>query len=134
MGTSQRVGLGSLLGFAVTAAAIVGVSVVVVSPEGRSGHFWWQVAWACFLAAIVWTYVGGFAGASAGLGRAFATTAACYAVVSGMVLLGAAILPDTSALSRAHLATQIVLGAAMLVVWVFIYFSRATSQHEPGGG
>jgi hypothetical protein len=132
----------SIVGYAVTLAAIVAVPAVLIPQESRGAYFWWRVGWAGFLAAILWAYVGGSLGSrppaeegerkGGGMLGAVGATAAVYALISGALLLLSALLPDTSLVNRAHLAIQIVLAAAVMVIWVYVYFSRVSGESASG--
>jgi hypothetical protein len=141
MRAPHRVALGSVVGYAATLLVILAVPAVLIPAESRSAHFWWRVAWAAFLATIVWAYVGGLVGTALsatkpeqpprGMLPAIGLTAVIYAVISGALMLGNACLPESPASNRLHLALQIAIAAAALVVCVFAHFGRVRADTAP---
>ena len=50
----------ALVGYVVTAGAIVTIALLLVGPEQRSGWFWVVVLWSSFLVLLRWLYIAGF--------------------------------------------------------------------------
>lgn len=126
-------------GWAITAAAILGVSTTLIPAEHRSHLFWHRVLWAQFLAALVWAYFGVY-GSVALLGRkiprgaggilpSFGIVIAAFAGLSFALMLLHAFLPETDFVNRFHLTGQILLMALAGTLCIFLSFTRTAAAH-----
>ena len=124
----------ALVGYLVTASAIVAIALLLVAPEQRSGWFWVVILWSSFLVLLRWLYVAGFMSlvyrewrtvpGLGGIMPAVGILITGYTGASYVLLLLAAQL-HSSATTRVFFVAQIALTATVLVLGVFIYFVRA---------
>lgn len=120
-------------GWAVIALAIIGVSLLLISPEHRSPFFWERILWAQFLAALV-LFSNAFLISKAppsvgGILPAFRLVVTAYAFLSLAWMLFNAFLPNADFISRFHLAGQIVLMAVAIAVCILLNISRVAAAH-----
>lgn len=127
----------SLAGWFATAAAVAIVPTLLVSEKDRSPDFWYRVAWAEFLALVVWGYFSGFiwflfhgGRKRAGIGGILPATGlviGVYAVLSFVLM----ILSDWP--NRFHWAGQVVLLVVVVLLFVFFEYARlsAVTGTEP---
>ncbi len=134
----------TIIGFAATSITIVSVPLILTEPAMRSPHFWQRIAWTEFLAALVWSYIGGFFSlvipkhrSIRGLGAvlpALGIAIFFYAASSFILMMIAAYLPHFSSL---NMASQIYKTTGLVIIVVFLFFSWITgiadSQPIPPG-
>lgn len=129
-----------LLALLVTAVGVLAIFLVLDQPP-RPAAFWYRLAWGEFLVLLIWGTVIGFVSRVA-FGRASATgpqgsqpavvvTVVVYACLSFLGLVAQALLPPDSLWQRLHLAFQIAILAAMIVLVVALGVA-ARSQSRKG--
>lgn len=126
----KTVKFAAVIGYLVTAAAVIALPVVLVSQQGRSDYFWHRIIWTEFLALIAWGYFGGFllftmpgGSKTRGLGGilpASGVTIGLYVAISFVLVVA---FPNLS--SKFHVTAQIALLVCLVVVSVFLQFARA---------
>ena len=122
--------LSAIIGYLITAAAIVVLPSVLVSQQDRSNYFWYRIVWSEFLALVMWSYIGGFflfaqlgGNKVKGLGGILPATGAAiglYVAISFILIIA---FPDPS--SKFHIAAQIVLLVCLVLLFAFFQFARA---------
>lgn len=134
----RGISIAALIGFLVTAAAIIVIPLLLFSPAGRSAYFWTRIIWTEFLALLFWGFVGGlfyiFAPATPSpreRGGVFPTLGVItfiYVILSFTFLLLNAVLPNVKFLFTFQLPGQIILLLAYLVLGIGLYFSMAVAR------
>lgn len=119
-----------LAGFAVTALALVGMTLALVPEASRSNWFWFRLAWMAFLSALCWGSVYFFRLSSltgialprgaGGVTPAMAMVVIWYSVASAVLMIAQALLSGIEWVSRVHLAVQIGMGGLVAVVLLLL--------------
>ena len=117
-------------GFVVTAAVAVALPIILISSASRSGMFWFKIVWAVILTSIVWASLYLFFATPLhpdeprkGVGRissALAIGGFWYALISLVLMVAISFLPQADWLDRVHMAAQIILGAAAVLLGLFL--------------
>ncbi len=125
----------SVLGYIITAAAIVVLALLLVETDDRTPQFWRNMLWTEVLALVVWGGLGAYAfyairrsmpsGATGGVLPAVNVVVIIYAIISFALMLVHAAGESSELYDRLHLATQVLLAAAALGIFVFLYLARA---------
>jgi len=133
----RSLGIASLVGHLVTAAAVLAVPVICIAPAHRSACFWYKIAWTEFLALLLWAYLGGafwflLPGTTRRKGLAGVLP------VTGLLVFGYAITSVILVLlcdwaSRGHWVAQVVLLLGFALLLVLFEFARigAVAGTEP---
>lgn len=126
MGQSRLV---ALLGYAITACAIIAISLLVTSPASRTSGLWYRLTWICALMVIPWFHVAQFlvCGRPQHPGRPHALAAAIvshvYIALSVVTLVLSEVLPSWPLFSMLHLAIQVGLTSAWLLILLLLRVS-----------
>lgn len=139
MNAQSKLKIVAVAGWAISALAILGTSTLLIAPEHRSQHFWYRVLWAQFLAALVWSVIGGFTSngmlgrkaprAEGGIWPSFGLVVFTYASLSFALMLFHSYLPENDFLNRYHLASQIALSALAGTLCIFLAIARTAAAH-----
>ena len=143
MNTPRRSLIATIVGYLITAAAIVAVPVVLVPEASRSDFFWQRIAWTEFLALLVWGFFGCFATFAVGrekrgrgLGGILPVVGfivSAYAIVSFGLMMMHAYGGGGETGDRVYSMLQTVAAALAAVTIVLMYFVRtgAIAGAEP---
>jgi hypothetical protein len=139
----ERVRIFCLVGFVVTAILVVALPLVLVPSANRSGMFWFKIVWAVMLTGIVWGGLYLFFAAPLspdegrkGVGRispALAIGGFWYAIISLALMVIISFLPKADWLDRLHMAVQIILGAAAILLALFLRINLVFAERKDGG-
>jgi hypothetical protein len=136
----QRRGIGIvlLIGFLVTAAAIIAIPLLVVKTQNRDGLFAVRIVWMEFLAILLWGALGGFFLLFApadknrrGLGGiypVFGIITFIYVAISFIILLIQWLIPASVFLAAAQIPAQVVLLVAYIILGVILFFALAGAR------
>jgi hypothetical protein len=132
-----------LAGFIVTAAVAIALPLVLIPTASRSDLFWFKVLWAVFLTGVVWlSLYSYFAGplnpdeprkGVGGVAPILAIGGFCYAAISLALMVVLSFLPNVEWLDRLHMAVQIVLGAAAVLLALFLRINLVFAERKDGG-
>lgn len=142
METAKRkrrgIGIATLIGFLVTATAIIVIPLLVVRAQNRGGLFVVRIVWMEFLAILLWGALGGFFFLFApadknrrGLGGvypAFGIITFIYVAISFVFLLIQWLIPTNVFLAAAEIPAQIVLLVAYVILGVILFFALAGAR------
>jgi len=133
----------SLAGFILTAVVIVALTPVLIPIAGRSDMFWFKMLWAVFLAGVVWLSLYNFFATPlspdeprkgvGGVTPILAIGGFCYATTSLMLMIVLSFLPKVEWLDRLHMALQIILGAAVILIALFLRINLVFAERKDGG-
>jgi len=133
-----RISIAALIGFVVTAAAIIVIPLLIVQAADRTGLFSYRVAWMEFLALLFWGLVGGlffiFAPADknrrgiGGVYPALGIITFIFIAISFIILLIQWLIPSSVFLAAAIIPTQIVLLVIYVILGVILYFALAGAR------
>jgi hypothetical protein len=134
----RGVGIVTLIGFLVTAAAIIAIPLLVVKAQNRDGLFAVRIVWMEFLAVLLWGAVGGFFFLFApadknrrGLGGVYPVIGIItffYVAISFIFMLIQWLIPASVFLAAAQIPAQIVLLVAYVVLGVVLFFALAGAR------
>lgn len=134
---ARSVPMAALAGYAVTAAVVVVIPMLLIPADQRSPYFWCKVGWAEFLTLVVWAYFGGSLAlvvpsharisGIGGILPSMGMVIVAYAVLS-LVLVMVCSWPSTG-----HWAGQVLLLAAAVLLLLLLSFARsgAVAGAEP---
>lgn len=138
------ISLTAFIGFAVTSIAVIAIPLILNDPAKRSEYFWPRIIWAEILVTLIWLYLSGFIclvlpkyRSKKGLGAvlpSFGIVFFIYVVSSFTIMLLAAYCPI---FQTVNIFFQICLAAGLVVIIIFIHFSRVSgitgTEHIVGG-
>jgi len=139
-GKQQVIRLTCCAGFVVTAVLASVLPIVLIRSSSRSDIFWFKILWAVFLAGVAWFSLYSFFAVplspdepSKGGGRVspiLAIGGFCYAAFSIAVMIIISFLPKAEWLDRLHMAIQIVLGAAAILLALFLRLNLVFGERK----
>ena len=137
MNNPQRITFASVGGYLITAVGILAIGLTLTPPESRSDLFLPRMLWTEFLALLIWSTVFSFLRVASsrkeegrgviGVLPGAKLVIIAYAILSFIVMLAHAYLPESVVASRTHLIVQIALGASAGIIFVFLSISSASA-------
>jgi len=129
-----------LFGILITLIGIFCIPLLLTQESERSSYYWYRIAWSEFLALLVWSYIGvvirgllpidrkkaSFSGSVPATG--FALIA--YAVLSLGLMMSHTLWGHRLMSNRVHMAGQIALFLALVIVCVFIFVAKQGSRRR----
>lgn len=132
----RGIGIATLIGFLVTAVAII--VIPLVGAQNRGGLFAARIIWMEFLAILLWGAIGGFFFLFApadrdrrGLGGVYPVLGVItfiYVAISFVFMLIQWLLPRSVFLAAAQIPAQVVLLVIYVVLGVILYFALAGAR------
>ena len=132
-----------LAGFVVTAALVAALTIVLIPTASRSDMFWFKILWAVCLAGVAWLCLYTFFAAPlspdeprkgvGGVAPILAIGGFFYAAISLALMIVLSFLPKLEWLDRLHMAIQIVLGAAAILLALFLRINLVFAERKDGG-
>ncbi len=127
--------IAALGGFLATSVAVIALPLILIAVENRSPYFWHRIAWAEFLAIIVWASMGGYLSAITrrGVGGALPATGIIlysFVALSFLFMIAHAWIPandSSDMLDRVHVAVQVLGLVVTILIVLGMYFVTASA-------
>lgn len=125
-----------VVGGCVTATVCATLPVLLTDSTSRSEYFWPRVAWTDVLVALLWISVWKTLPSRAasdskdvrhGVAPALGLSVTAFCIVSFVLMMAHAFLPEGTFSGKAHLVGQVVSGAALLVTIALLAVNRASA-------
>jgi len=125
----------TIIGFLATIVAIVLVPLILIPVPDRSQYFWCRIAWAVFLAVLVWAFAGNQFSRTAipsfgGVLPAYGVVVFFYAGFSFALMVAFAWFDHSQSGNRVHIAVQVIGTTVLVIVSALLVLPAYFSRHS----